>query len=49
MNENEEREDLKKKANEDIEYLKQNVDFVRKLIRIHISSSSNLSEIDSVW
>lgn len=49
MTENEEREDLKKKANEDIDYLKKNVDIVRKLIRIHISSSSNLSEIDSVF
>lgn len=49
MTENEEREDLKKKANEDIDYLKQNADKVRMLIRIHISSSSNLSEIDSVF
>jgi hypothetical protein len=49
MTENEEREDLKKKANEDIDYLKQNADEVRMLIRIHISSSSNLSEIDSVF
>jgi hypothetical protein len=49
MTENEEREDLKKNSNQDISYLKQHADRVRKLIRIHISSSNSLSEIDSVF
>lgn len=49
MGENEERENLKKRANQDIEYLKQNAEEVRGLIRIHIANSSNLAEIDSVF
>jgi hypothetical protein len=49
MNENEEREDLKKEANKDIDYLKEAADRVRQLIRIHIQSSTNLAEVDSVF
>lgn len=49
MNENEEREDLKKKANKDIESLKQTAEEVRKIIRIHISNPTSIAEVDSVF
>lgn len=49
MNENEERANFKKKATKDIDYLKQNAEGVRQLIRIHISSSTSKAEIDSVF
>jgi len=49
MNENEERANFKKKATKDIDYLKQNAEDVRTLIRAHISSLTRREELDSVF